>query len=165
MISIAYLRKYAAYLGCWYKIQFLKKKIISSADSKYYLFRWKKLIYFWGSVYVFLRVTLLKVIVLSRFLGKWWNINLIQTVGFYLTSSTVCSGDNLKKKHEKKSSENDQSLTFRLNFIFPWQNTKFPNNYLTLKISLRGRNSNIYKQLIICYLFNIFFKKISHDFD
>ena len=40
---------------------------VLSTDSKCYLFRWRKIIYFWGSVRVFLRVTLLKVIVLSRF--------------------------------------------------------------------------------------------------
>ena len=60
-----------------------KKNLISkiiffilSDDSKYYLFHWKIIIYFWGYVCVFLRVTLLKMIVLniSWFLGKWWNI-------------------------------------------------------------------------------------------
>ena len=69
-----------------------KKKLISiffilSAASKYYLFRWKKK--FWGSVCVFLRVTLLKLIVLSR--------DLIQTVGLPITSLNV-TGDIKKEK-------------------------------------------------------------------
>ena len=42
---------------------------ILSTDSKYYLFG-KKNDIFLGFVLVFLRVTLLKAIVLSRFLGK-----------------------------------------------------------------------------------------------
>ena len=60
--------------------------------------------YFWGSVCVFLRVTLLKVIVLSRFLvyDKIFK-ELIQTVGLPITSFTV-SGDIKKKlwKYLKK---------------------------------------------------------------
>ena len=39
---------------------------ILSTDSKYYFVSLKKIIYFGGSVCVFLRVTLLKVIVLCR---------------------------------------------------------------------------------------------------
>ena len=69
--------------------------------------------YFLGSVCVFLRVTLLKVIVLSRFLvyDKIFN-DVIQTVGLPITSFTV-SGDIKKKvlkklKKKKKPSENDQ---------------------------------------------------------
>ena len=75
----------------------------------------EKIIYFSGSVCVFLRLTLLKVIVLSRFLGKWWKYRLL----VFLTSFTVFSGDvkkykkiDLKKKKKKdlkkKSSEKDK---------------------------------------------------------
>ena len=52
-----------------YLISFTVVVFILSTDSKYYLFG-KKNDIFLGSVLVFLRVTLLKAIVLSRFLGK-----------------------------------------------------------------------------------------------
>ena len=80
--------------------------------------------YFLGSVCVFLRMKLLKVIFLSRFLvyDKIFK-DVIQTVGLPNNSFTV-SGDikkgseNIKKK-KKKNSENDQ-LTghFQSFFIF-----------------------------------------------
>ena len=86
----------------------------------------KKIIYFWGSVCVFLRVTLLKVIVLSRFLEKWWNIkDLIQTVGVYLTSFTV-SFLEIKKKKKKKSSEKKKKKALRKKKKKLW---KWPVNW------------------------------------
>ena len=59
-------------------------------------------------------MTLLKVIVLSRFLKNDEIFKeLVQTVGVYLTSFTVFSGDI------KKSSENDQS-TGHFQSFFPF---------------------------------------------
>ena len=75
--------------------------------------------YFLGSVCVFLRETLLKVIFLCRKIMKYLKIKYILLV--YFTSFTVCSGDEkkaLKMKKTtlkmKKSSENEKKKALKM---------------------------------------------------
>ena len=118
----------------------VEKKLISkiiffilSTDLKYYLFPWIFFLYFWGSVCVFSRVPLLKVIVLCRkimkYLKIWYRLLVYLIVLLFVL-------EILKKK--KKSSENDQSTGYFQSFFSYRPPTlslkKFPVNQLRKKI-------------------------------
>ena len=104
------------------------------------MFRWKKIIYFWGSVCAFLRVTLLKMIVLSRFLGKQWNIkDLIQAVG--LSYFFYCFFWRYSKK-KKKLQKGPVNWSFSELFFFipPWASCR-PNLEITSSLQTQMLSS------------------------